>query len=300
MATNFPTFNKLNNLLKENFGKGSTLANAVTHPMTGISGSNNTNGSGGGSGGSGGSSGPTDEQKRAAGNLGGITGYNIQTLTNKAGQGDKVYDIADQQNKNMQTLQTLQNKRNAGNDWYTQQQKLQNVTSQVADASGNSMYGSFALDFADSIARKNDMDAVAVLNQQRENQNQLDNDYFEALMAINNSRNELYMDTEADMREVAADYAAQLNNIHPDLANDVIDSGEHTLNIPSWLQTSYFDSHVRDAIQPETQALYRPENAAVTATQQGLVNKDTTSQYSSSGNNDYWTRMRQGYQRRTQ
>ena len=250
--------------------------------------------------GSGGSSGPTDEQKKAAGNLAGITGYNAGTITGKAGQGDKVYDISDAQNKAMQALQTLQSKRNAGNDWYTQQQKLQSVNSQLADAAGNAMYGSFALDLADAIARKDDMDDVAVLNQMRENQNQIDNDYWEALMATNNSRNELYMDTEADLRELTADYAAQLNNIHPDLAKDVIDADNKTLNSPDWLKTGYFNDQVRDAIQPETQGLYRPENAAAVANQKGLVNNTNTSQFSDSGNQDYWTRMRQGYQRRTQ
>lgn len=263
-----------------------------------------------GYGGGGGSSGPTDDQKKAAGNLGGIVGYNVDTTKNKAKQGDKAFDIADKQSKLQSINQTKQNKRNAGNNWYTRQQKLQSVSNWLADASGNAMYGSFYNDLNDLIARQDDMDDVAVLNQMRENQNQIDNDYFEALAANNNSRNELYMDTEANLRELAADYAAQLNNIHPDLAEDVIDSEGHTLNIPSgsskkksdldFLNTSYFDEHVRDAIKPENKGLYRPANAAETAYNKGLVNRKTTSQYSDSANKDYWSRARKGYQRRTQ
>lgn len=273
----------------------------VQYQGNGSNSQNTTNGySGGYGGGSGGSSGPTDEQKRAAGNLGGITGYNSATALNKAGQGDRVYDISDEQNANMRALQTKQNKRNAGNDWYTQQQKLQSVASQLADASGNAAYGSFALDMADAIARKDDMDDVEVLNSMRKNQNQVDNDYWEAVMATNNGRNEMYMDTEESLREIAADYAAQLNNIHPDLANGVIDSEGHTINVPDWLKTTYFDEHVRNALVPDEQGLYRPANAAAEATRRGLVDKDNTGQYSSSGNQDYWTRMRQGYKRRTQ
>ena len=260
-----------------------------------------TNGASGGyGGGGGGSTGPTDEQKRAQGNLGGIAGYNAQTSLNSAGQADRVYDISDQQNANMRALSTTQAKRNAGNDWYTQQQKLQNVTAQLADASGNAMNGSFLYDFWDAVARKDDMDDVAVLNQMRQNINEIDKDYWEAIMATNNGRNEMYMDTERDLREIAADYAAQSNNIHPDLANGLIDAEGHTITPPSWLQTSYFDEHVRGPITPDEVSLFRPENAAATAEREGLTNKDTSSQHASSGNMDYWTRMHQGYGRRTQ
>lgn len=254
----------------------------------------------GGGGGGGGSSGPTDDQKRAFSNLGGIVGYNADTTTNKAAQGDKTFDVADEDSWLMRVTQTNQNLRNAGNDWYTQQQKLQNVASQLADAAGNAMYGSFYQDLGDLIARKDDMDDVAVLNQMRENQNQIDNDYWEAIISNNNSRNELYMDTEAALRELAADYAAQANNIHPDLANGIIDAEGHTLNIPDWLKTTYFDEHFRQAVQPDTQGLYRPENASADAKANGNVNSNTQSQYDSSGNKDYWSRVRSGYQRRTQ
>ena len=267
-------------------------------------------GGGYGGGGSGGSSGPTDEQKKAGDNLAAIVGYNADTIKNKAKQGDKAFDIADEQSKLMKLSQTKQNKRNAGNDWYTRQQKLQSVSNWIADASGNAMYGSFYNDLNDLIARQDDMDDVEVLNQMRENQNQVDNDYFEALMANNNSRNELYMDTEANLRELAADYAAQLNNIHPELAQDIIDSDGKTLKIPygsenkndkfDFLNTAYFDSNVRDAIEPELQGLYRPEDAASEAYRQGLVNRKNTSQNNDSANRDYWSRVRQGYQRRSQ
>lgn len=265
---------------------------------------------GGGGGGGGGSSEPTDEQKKAKDNLGAIVGYNADTLKNKAKQGDKAFDIADEQSKLQRLTQTKQNKRNAGNDWYTRQQKLQSVTNWLADASGNAMYGSFYNDLNDLIARQDDMDDVEVLNQMRENQNQIDNDYYDALMANNNSRNELYMDTETGLRELAADYAAQANNIHPDLVDGIIDTDNHTLKIPNgsknkdsdldFLNTAYFDSHVRKAVEPELQGLYRPADAASTAYKKGQANRSNTSQYSDSGNTDYWSRVRQGYQRRSQ
>lgn len=267
---------------------------------------------GGGGGGAEEPSTPTEEQEKAAKNLGAIVGYNVGTLKNKAKQGDKAFDIADQQSKLLNLTQTKQNKRNSGNDWYTRQQKLQSVSNWLADASGNAMYGSFYNDLGDLIARQDDMDDVAVLNQMRENQNQIDNDYYEAIMANNNSRNELYLDTEADLRELAADYASQLNNIHPDLAENILNPDKKTLNVPhgnkkeegsdefDFLNTRYFGNHVKDAVKPATQGLYRPANDAVTARRKEYVNKKNTGQFSDSTNEDYWLRARRGYKRRTQ
>lgn len=256
---------------------------------------------GGGYGGGGGSAGPTDEQKRAAANLGGITGYNQSTVANKAAQSDKVYDISDKQNLNMQAISTLQNAQKTGNDWYKQVQNLQSVTSQLADASGNAMYGSGQQDLDDMVARRFDQDAAETLNTRRQNQNQVDNDYYEAVMATNNGRNEMYMNTEHDLRELAADYSAQLNNIHPDLVEDgIIDQEGHTLTPPDWLETDYFDEHVRDAIEPVTQELYRPDLSAVTANRRNLLSRNTTSQNAKSANRSYWDRARLGYNRRSQ
>lgn len=254
---------------------------------------------GGGGGGGGASSGPTDEQKKAADNLGAVTGYGQKAIKDKAKQGIDALKLANKNNKNARITQTKQNIRNAGNDWYTQQQKLQNVASQLADASGNAMYGSFYQDISDLIARKDDIDDVEVLNQMRENQNQIDNDYFDALAANNNAMNELYLDTEYDLKQLASDYAAQVNNIHPDLAEDIMDADNHTLNIPDWLDTEYYEKHKKDAIDPTTQGLYRPATASIRANDRGLVNTNTSSQYSKSGNSDYWSRVRTGYNRRS-
>lgn len=271
---------------------GTPITVPGTNTSTGITTGGYTNGSS--------SSGPSDDDRKIAANLGGVTGYNQQTILNNADNGFKVYDVADDFTNNAHNVQTTQNKQSAGANWYTQQQKLQSVTSQLADAAGNAMYGSFLNDMNDAIARRDDQDDVAILTQMRENQNTLDNDMYEALQQTRNARNELSMDTENDLRELIADYAAQTNNIHPDLASGLIDTEGHTINVPDWLQQDYFDEHLLQAIQPETQELYRPENAAATAANQGLTKNNTKSQFSSSGNESYWDRMNKGYSRRTQ
>ena len=253
----------------------------------------------GGSGGGGGSSAPSAEQKKAQDNLGGIAGYNAGTATGKAANTDKVYDINDEQNKSKFELAKAQIGSKAANDWYTQQQKMQQSVSQLADASGNAMYGSFADDFNDLVALRDDMDDVEVLKTQRENENKAAEEYYAALMASNNGRNETYADTEESLRSIVADYAAQSNNIHPDLAKGLIDAKGLTVKAPGFIDTDYFSKLVRDAIVPVGTPLFREANDAINADREGLIDRATDST-KAAGNADYWKRMRSGYNRRGQ
>ena len=283
-------------------GRSGTSTSTSTDTSTSAnssSGSGYGYGGGRGSGGGGGYSGPSAEQQKAAANLGAVVGYNAQTLLNAAGQGDSIFDISDLQNKNLRDQQVKQGHRNAGDEWFANQQRLQNVTSQLREAQGNALRGSNLYDMMDLIGRKDDMDDVEVLNNMRENFDTAYNDYWKALMATNNSRNELYMDTEKDLRQLAADYVAQMNSIHPGTADSLVDTKNHTLKIPDWLQTTYFDEHKREALTPDEYGFTRPDNA-----QQQVFGIDQTKRYNapqtqSAGDQDYWSRMYSGYERRT-
>lgn len=264
-------------------------------------------GYGGGGGGGGGSAGPSQAQKDAAKNLAAITNYNAGTITGKAKQGDKAFDVADKQNKNLQMFQLANAEKTGGNDWYTQQQKLQGVLAQQRDVMGNAFYGSGALDLAEDMARADDMSDVQVLNQLRENMDTIDSDYYNSIMATNNSRNELYLDTEADLRQLFADYASQLNNISADLVNgeesddgfpEIIDADGRKLKVPDWFDADYFEEHFKDAIKPDFRGLVRPDKAALSAFKQALAPRK--SNYSSSANQNYFQRVFGGYNRRTQ
>lgn len=286
-------------LYPSNSGNGS---GALNPSSTGGS-RNNNDDNGGGPGGYGGSgggsgSGPTDEQEKAFGNLGGIVGYNRDTLTGNDDMANEVYDVADEQSRNLWESQTKQNRRKAGNDWFTNQQNLQSVVSGLTDRSGNAMNGSYTYDLWDMIARKDDMDDASVLDAMRENQDQLNASYFEALSANNNSRNEQAMKTESALRELAADYIAQGNNIHPDLVDDYIDEKNHDLEIPDWLDTDWFEDHLNPALEPEEQGFYRPDQAASDAWSKGLLTGERNT--ASSANQSYRDKLFGGYSRRNQ
>lgn len=268
-------------------------------PLTGgSSSSNSTSGSRGGYGSGG--SGPTDKDKKAQANLGGISGFNFQTPQIMSDLGDKAMDISDTGNANIRDYAINNAKRKSASEWYKSQQDLQSVTSQLADASGNLVNGSGFLDFLDLIARKDDQQDVEILNSARDNENSIWQDFYEALQQNNNARNQMYIDAQEAMRNVGADYAAQSNNIHPDLANGLIDAANHNLTLPDWLNSDgYAENKFRDAVSPEMQDFFRPAMDAQTATDNGLDREPTTANQASA-NKSYWDRMRSGYGRRNQ
>lgn len=251
-------------------------------------------GYGGGGGGGGGSTGPSDEQKRAGDNLAGITGYNYKTTLGNYEDTMSLLDTSDQQNKFLRDTQVTQAKRKAGSEWFSQHKKLQDTASQAKDAAGGAMRGSFLYDYLDLLADQDDTIDEATLRNLRENINSVDNSYFEALAQNNNSRNEAAMNTEQSFRELAADYIAQLNNIHPDLAKDMIDGANHTLKPPSWLNTDFFDAHKKGPVKPDDFSFIRPDMANKKASD--LNTGDSNISQSASG--DYWQRMASGYDQR--
>lgn len=249
----------------------------------------------------GGSSSPTANDKKAQANLGGISGYNFQTPQKMADLGDKVVDISDEGNANQRDYALKNIRRKSANEWYRTQQDLQSVTSQLADASGNLANGSGLLDFWDLIARRDDEQDVDVLNTARDNEADVWNNYYEVLQSNINDRNRMYVDAEEAMRGVLADYVAQSNSIHPDLAASMIDEKNHTLKPPDWMNPdSFAENRFRDAVMPEMQDFFRPAMDADTATKNKLVDREPTTANQSSTNKSYWDRMRSGYYRRNQ
>ena len=276
------------------------------NPFAGSTGGNNDNdnnnvNTGGGSGGGGGgaSSGPTPEQQAAANNLGSITGYNADSLRDQYDDTSEMYDIADRGNQNLRDTNITQAKQQAGSDWFRQHLKLQRTASALNDRGGNAMRGSYLYDYRDLLATADDNIDSETLDTQRENTNSILSSYQESLMQNINSRNEDAINTEYGLRELYADYVAQLNNIHPDLAAQYMDNDGHTLNgAPDWLKSgdNFFDQHKQEIPEMELQSLYRPNQANHQARSKGL--KGGGYNTASSAVSSYWDRMNRGYDQR--
>ena len=255
------------------------------------------NGGGRGGGGGGGGGGPSAEQQQAAANLGSITGYNADTLRDQYEDTLATFDLADQQNENLKDNNILLARQNAGSDWFRQHLKLQRTASSLNDRAGNATRGSYLYDYRDLLTTADDNIDSETLDTLRQNENQVLQSYFEALAQNNVNRQEAAMNTENGLRELYADYVAQLNNIHPDLASQYMNNGGHTLNgSPDWLDTDFFDEHRLDPLSPERQGLYRPDRANHDARDKGL--KESGYNTASSAATSYWERMNRGYDQR--
>lgn len=260
----------------------------------------NDNGGGGGGwsggGGGGGYTGPTDEQKKAFGNLGAITGENADILKDQYEDQMSIYDIADQMNQSMRDESLRQAKQKAGTDWFRQHLKLQRTASALNDRSGNAMRGSYLYDYRDLLDTADDNIDSETLDTMRENENSILMSYFESKMDDVNNRNQAALATEQGLRELYSDYVAQGNNIHPDLVEGLINRGGHSLNDSSWLKTDWFDDHKVEAATPESTDLYRPDAANHQAREKGLKNSGYNT--ASSAVASYWDRMNRGYDQR--
>lgn len=252
-----------------------------------------------GGGGGGGSSSPTSDERDTFDNLGAVTGFNIDTLKNSFTMGDKVQGINDDFLKSFRDLQFDRAARKANDEWYKQVQNLQSVISQLSDAAGNAFNGSFIEDLWDLGAKRFDQDAVTVLDNLRESWDDIWATYDESIQAGINARNDLAADVETDIRDISADYFAQGNNINHELTDSMADKKNHTLKLPDWLKTNFFNENVRQAHTPSWSDIIRPANTAVDANRTGAIDKDQRTT-SASTNNDYWSRAREGYMRRTQ
>ena len=252
--------------------------------------------SGGGGGGGGGSTGPTDDQKKAFGNLGAITGENADTLKDQYEDQMAIYDISDQMNQSMRDESIRQAKQKAGTDWFRQHLKLQRTASALNDRSGNAMRGSYLYDYRDLLDTADDNIDSETLDTMRENENSILMSYFESKMDDVNNRNQAALATEQGLRELYSDYVAQGNNIHPDLVEGLINRGDHSLNDSSWLKTDWFDDHRVEAASPESTDLYRPDAANHQAREKGLY--DSGYNTASSAVSSYWERMNRGYDQR--
>lgn len=174
-------------------------------------------GGGGGGGGFGAPSGPTPEQRRAAGNLGIIAGWNAGSTTDQHGRQLGNFDMSDEQNRALADVQIQQAQRQAAGDRFARNRNMQTMSQGLTSQMGNAMQGSGLFGFMDMLRGRTDLDNNAVWQQLTQNRNQIENSFTEAYNANRLARNDATINAEFALRGIEGDHAAQLNNIHPDL-----------------------------------------------------------------------------------
>ena len=245
----------------------------------------------------GGSSGPTDNQRKAFGVLGAITGENADILGDAFDNTLDVLNEAQRGNENLRDYNLLANQRKVSSDWFKDYKNSQNVYTQLKQKNDNGFLGSLLYNTNDVLRDVLDSLNANARNALRENNESINASYYESLMQNINSRNEAAADTEKALRELYSDYIAQGNNIHPDLVGGLVNQGEHGLNdAPDWLDTDFYDEH--KAVMPDIEKsnFILPDQANTQIREQGLSNRDHN--IASAAMSSYWDRLNRGYDQR--
>ena len=172
---------------------------------------------GGGSSGGGSGSSVSSSQRKALANAANVAKYNARTLTDQYKAKIAGFDLAEKQAKRQAKVQKQQNSRTAASDRFAQLQRTQSSASALTNKAGNALQGSQAYGMFDMLSKRNNMDNSESWNTLRENQDSVTNSLNETLNANNVARNEAAWLTEAELRKLEADMAAQSNNINPKL-----------------------------------------------------------------------------------
>lgn len=174
--------------------------------------------SGGSSGGGGSaSSGPTDAEKKAAANQTAIAKQNVKDVQAQLARQLANYDLADSQNKALWQTQLKQNSRKTSEDRFEAQRDLQSAALGLLASMGLAMNGSATGNFMNMMRTRNDKDNNTFWAQHQVNQDQATNTYNDSLNQNVVARRDAMQSAEKAIRDITADWMANMNNINPEL-----------------------------------------------------------------------------------
>ena len=182
-------------------------------------------GGGGYGGGGGGDTGPTKEQKQAKKTLAGLAANQAQAAKDKF---NNVKDAMDRANANAKkTMEATGHTigRASSAEWYHNAlENPQKTAAAMLDRSGNALSGSMRLSFMDDFQRVFDDATVAAITNEIQQKNDNIYEYAQTVNKNIQELNKMAADTESSLAAGAADYIAQLVNMHPDLAKEYVDT----------------------------------------------------------------------------
>lgn len=172
---------------------------------------------GGSSGGSSASSGPTDAEKKAAENQTAIAKQNVKDVQAQLARQLSNYDLADKQNKALWQTQLLQNSRKTSEDRFEAQRDLVNATIGLLASMGGAMNGSATGNLMSMLRDRNDKENNTFWAQHQVNQDQVTNSYNDSLNQNVVARRDAMQSAEKAIKDITADWMANMNNINPEL-----------------------------------------------------------------------------------
>ena len=159
----------------------------------------------------------TTREKLAAKNQTKISAQNIKDVQNQLKRQLANYDFADVQNRALADTQLKQNSRQTSADRFEAQRNLQNSALGLLGSMGSAMNGSSTGNLMSMLRSRNDADNNTYWSQLQQNQDAVENSYNDSLNQNNVARRDAMQSAEKAIKDISADWSANMNNINPKL-----------------------------------------------------------------------------------
>lgn len=159
----------------------------------------------------------TERERQAAKNQSKISTQNIKDVENQLARQLSNFDFADAQNRALADTQLRQNSRKTSEDRYEAQRDLQVATLGLLGSMGSAMNGSTTGNLMRMLESRNDKDNSTYWAQHQVNQDAVENAYNDSLNQNLVARRDAMQSAEKAVRDINADWSANMNNINPNL-----------------------------------------------------------------------------------
>lgn len=159
----------------------------------------------------------TERERRAAQNQTSISKQNVSDVKNQLARQLANYDFADAQNRALADTQLDQNSRKTSADRFEAQRDLQAATLGLLGSMGSAMNGSNTGNLMSMLRSRNDKENNTYWAQHQVNQDSVENAYNDSLNQNNVARRDAMQSAEKAIRDITADWRANMNNINPNL-----------------------------------------------------------------------------------
>lgn len=159
----------------------------------------------------------TPRERQAAKNQSTLSTQNIRDVENQLARQLSNFDYADAQNRALADTQLKQNSRKTSADRFEAQRDLQAAALGLLGSMGSAMNGSTTGNLMRMLESRNDKENNTYWAQHQQNQDQVENAYNDSLNQNNVARRDAMQSAEKAVRDINADWAANLNNINPNL-----------------------------------------------------------------------------------
>ena len=233
----------------------------------------------------------TTREKKAGANQTTISKQNVKDVQNQLKRQLANYDFADAQNRALADTQLRQNSRKTSEDRYEAQRDLQASALGLMGAMGSAMNGSTTGNLMSMLRSRNDKDNNTYWSQHQVNQDAVENAYNDSVNQNRVARRDAMQSAEKAIRDITADWRANMNNINPRLFSNKSSVGGDAKLKPG----TAWDTSKAKQNNATISGYVIPDNRGVASTPTGQANPSQSMNVGNTRNRllseDYFSRM---------